>query len=57
VHKKDMIREIARGKDAYSEKEIKALQEYKDWLEIAPTKYRGVKHYKIECPDLPTIKP
>ena len=57
VHKQDMIRELARGTDVYSEKELKVFEEYKQWLETAPTKYKGVKHYKIECPDLPDIKP
>jgi len=57
VHKKDMIRELARGSDAYNESELKPFEEYKQWLENAPTKYKGVKHYKIKCPDLPAIKP
>ena len=52
-----MIRELARGSDVYKEADLKAFEEYKQWLEIAPTRYKNVKYYKIKCPDLPAIKP
>ena len=57
VHRQDMIRELARGSDVYKEADLKAFEDYKQWLEIAPTRYKNVKHYKIKCPDLPAIKP
>ena len=41
THKQDMIRELARGTDVYSEKELKVFEEYKQWLEIAPKVQRS----------------
>lgn len=57
VHRQDMIRELARGTDVYSQAELDKIEQCRQWLETAPTRYSNVRHYKIRCPDFPRIKP